>query len=59
MFIETSAKVGFNIKALFRKVAAALPGMDGAAAAEKKQEVDISAKPNAPTAATAGAGCSC
>jgi len=27
MFIETSAKAGFNIKALFRKVASALPGM--------------------------------
>ncbi|KAI8471414.1 MAG: RabH/Rab6 [Monoraphidium minutum] len=29
-FIETSAKAGFNIKALFRKIAAALPGMDSA-----------------------------
>lgn len=28
MFIETSAKAGFNIKALFRKIAAALPGME-------------------------------
>jgi len=28
MFIETSAKAGFNIKALFRKVASALPGME-------------------------------
>jgi Ras-related protein Rab-6A len=28
MFIETSAKAGFNIKALFRKVASALPGLD-------------------------------
>jgi len=27
MFIETSAKVGNNVKALFRKVAAALPGL--------------------------------
>eukprot|EP00667_Euglena_gracilis_P018141 EG_transcript_19234 len=27
MFIETSAKVGFNIKALFRKVASQLPGV--------------------------------
>lgn len=26
-FIETSAKAGLNIKALFRKIAAALPGM--------------------------------
>jgi Ras-related protein Rab-6A len=28
MFIETSAKAGFNIKALFRKLATALPGME-------------------------------
>jgi len=28
MFIETSAKAGFNIKALFRKVASALPDID-------------------------------
>lgn len=28
MFIETSAKAGYNIKSLFRRVAAALPGMD-------------------------------
>ncbi|KAF2284044.1 hypothetical protein GH714_018478 [Hevea brasiliensis] len=28
MFIETSAKAGFNIKPLFRKIASALPGME-------------------------------
>jgi Ras-related protein Rab-6A len=28
MFMETSAKAGFNVKALFRKLALALPGMD-------------------------------
>lgn len=28
MFIETSAKSGYNVKQLFRRVAAALPGMD-------------------------------
>lgn len=28
MFIETSAKTGYNVKNLFRKVAAALPGME-------------------------------
>lgn len=28
MFIETSAKAGYNIKALFRKLATALPGME-------------------------------
>jgi Ras-related protein Rab-6A len=30
MFIETSAKAGFNIKALFRKIATSLPGMESA-----------------------------
>ncbi|KAI9488655.1 small GTP binding protein RAB6A [Zychaea mexicana] len=28
MFIETSAKAGFNVKALFRKIGHALPGME-------------------------------
>jgi Ras-related protein Rab-6A len=31
-FVETSAKAGFNVKALFRKIAASLPGLEGAAA---------------------------
>lgn len=30
MFIESSAKAGFNVKALFRKLATALPGMEAA-----------------------------
>ena len=34
IFIETSAKGGVNIKALFRKIAAALPGIDDAEAKE-------------------------
>lgn len=29
MFIETSAKVGHNVKQLFRRIAQALPGMEG------------------------------
>lgn len=28
MFIESSAKAGFNIKALFRKLATVLPGVE-------------------------------
>lgn len=31
MFIETSAKAGYNVKPLFRKIAQALPGMDSTA----------------------------
>jgi len=27
MFIETSAKAGYNVKTLFKKIAQALPGM--------------------------------
>ncbi len=30
MFIETSAKAGYNVKGLFRRIAQALPGMDAA-----------------------------
>ncbi|KAG1444034.1 hypothetical protein G6F56_010456 [Rhizopus delemar] len=29
MFIETSAKAGYNVKSLFRKIAQALPGVNG------------------------------
>jgi Ras-related protein Rab-6A len=32
MFIETSAKAGYNVKALFKKIAQALPGSDTPAA---------------------------
>ena len=30
MFIETSAKAGLNVKQLFRRLACALPGVEGA-----------------------------
>jgi Ras-related protein Rab-6A len=33
MFIETSAKVGHNVKNLFKRIAQALPGMEGAESA--------------------------
>ena len=35
MFIETSAKVGHNVKALFKRIAQALPGMEGEGAASQ------------------------
>lgn len=41
MFIETSAKAGFNIKALFRKLATALPGMESTQAPPANSMVDI------------------
>lgn len=37
MFIETSAKVGHNVKQLFRRIAQALPGMEGEGAAQNNQ----------------------
>jgi Ras-related protein Rab-6A len=43
MFIETSAKAGFNIKPLFRKVAMALPGVSNPELAT--QITDVKLKP--------------
>lgn len=43
MFIESSAKAGFNVKLLFRNVAMALPGMNEAQAKPAKG-VDITLK---------------
>lgn len=37
MFIETSAKVGHNVKLLFRKIAQALPGMEEGASGDRGQ----------------------
>jgi len=72
MFIETSAKAGFNIKALFRKVASALPGMDGTPMNPKGSDLTVdlttpsspttgrAADPNAPAAKTSEGGyCQC
>lgn len=35
MFVETSAKLGHNVKTLFRRIAQALPGMEGSDAAQQ------------------------
>jgi Ras-related protein Rab-6A len=61
MFIETSAKAGFNIKALFRKIAAALPGMEALSSAKQDDLVDINLKTTSTTAQTEGkpGGCAC
>ena len=46
MFIESSAKAGFNIKALFRKLANALPGMESAQAKQPATNlIDIKVNP--------------
>uniref|UniRef100_A0A7S3UDU3 Uncharacterized protein n=1 Tax=Picocystis salinarum TaxID=88271 RepID=A0A7S3UDU3_9CHLO len=58
MFIETSAREGFNIKALFRKIAAALPGMDEATAAKQEDLVDVNLN-TAGGGSTKASSCSC
>lgn len=62
IFIETSAKAGFNIKALFRKIAAALPGLESLTASKQEDLVDINLASN--TAANslgnaAASSCAC
>uniref|UniRef100_A0A7S0L7K7 Uncharacterized protein n=1 Tax=Coccolithus braarudii TaxID=221442 RepID=A0A7S0L7K7_9EUKA len=56
MFIETSAKDGFNVKLLFRRLATALPSLEGAGAASDQQVVNLtlSAAP-APASSSASA----
>ncbi|XP_023845645.1 ras-related protein Rab-6A isoform X2 [Salvelinus sp. IW2-2015] len=41
MYIETSAKAGYNVKQLLRRVAAALPGMDSTPEKGKEDMIDI------------------
>jgi Ras-related protein Rab-6A len=38
IFVETSAKVGHNVKALFRRIAQALPGMEGEGEGERQRQ---------------------
>ncbi|XP_010472219.1 PREDICTED: ras-related protein RABH1d [Camelina sativa] len=61
IFIETSAKAGFNIKPLFRKIAAALPGMESYSNTKTDDMVDVNLKPtsNSSQGDQQGGGCSC
>uniref|UniRef100_A0A6I8N4W4 Ras-related protein Rab-6B n=1 Tax=Ornithorhynchus anatinus TaxID=9258 RepID=A0A6I8N4W4_ORNAN len=58
MFIETSAKTGYNVKQLFRRVAAALPGMDSAPDRGKDHMIDIKLE-KPPESPVLEGGCSC
>eukprot|EP00920_Eleutheroschizon_duboscqi_P017476 GHVT01041737.1.p1 GENE.GHVT01041737.1~~GHVT01041737.1.p1 ORF type:complete len:129 (-),score=27.37 GHVT01041737.1:1508-1894(-) len=61
MFVETSAKAGFNIKTLFRNLASALPGLENQQGQGDSQMVDIQLNPTnqeADLAQTSG-GCRC
>jgi len=60
MFIETSAKAGYNVKQLFRRVAAALPEMEST---ENKKVDTVDLRPNPPPQELQpdqeGGGCIC
>ncbi|XP_037325828.2 RAB6B, member RAS oncogene family a isoform X2 [Pungitius pungitius] len=58
MFIETSAKTGYNVKQLFRRVAAALPGMESMQETSKEGMIDIKLDKQQEPQNTEG-GCSC
>ncbi|XP_013855047.1 ras-related protein Rab-6A [Austrofundulus limnaeus] len=58
MFIETSAKAGYNVKQLFRRVAAALPGMDTTQDKSREDMIDIKLEKPTEQPASEG-GCSC
>ncbi|XP_068445572.1 ras-related protein Rab-41 isoform X5 [Clinocottus analis] len=45
MYIETSAKAGYNVKQLFRRVAAALPGMDSTPEKSKEDNIQLEKQP--------------
>ncbi|KJR87929.1 Rab family, other [Sporothrix schenckii 1099-18] len=45
MFVETSAKLGHNVKQLFRRIAQALPGMEGTDAAAQASSQSKSLAP--------------
>ena len=57
-FIETSAKTGYNVKQLFRRVASALPGMENVQEKSKEGMIDIKLDQPQESLASKG-GCSC
>ncbi|XP_068445556.1 ras-related protein Rab-41 isoform X2 [Clinocottus analis] len=58
MYIETSAKAGYNVKQLFRRVAAALPGMDSTPEKSKEDMIDIQLEKQ-PEMTVTESSCSC
>lgn len=63
MFIETSAKVGYNVKQLFRRVAGVLPGMEpvgnGATGANEMVNVKVQLDGNASEGNAEQSTCPC
>ncbi|KAJ2002122.1 GTPase Ryh1 [Coemansia thaxteri] len=59
MFMETSAKAAHNVKALFKKIAQALPGMDtGASDNNRTSMIDVALNANNQNAVD-GSNCAC
>lgn len=59
MFIETSAKAGYNVKQLFKRIAAALPGMDSGNEGKNNEDlIEVKLKDKAEPSASEG-GCYC
>ncbi|KAG0592990.1 hypothetical protein M758_1G287900 [Ceratodon purpureus] len=62
LMIETSAKAGFNIKGLFRKIAGSLPGMESVNQPKEGDYVDINLKSttnNTQSERQTAGGCAC
>ncbi|CAH2218608.1 jg13591 [Pararge aegeria aegeria] len=59
MFIETSAKAGYNVKQLFRRVAAALPGMDSAESKPPEDMHEVILRQAPGDSKEPDAGCAC
>lgn len=59
MFIETSAKAGYNVKQLFKRIAAALPGMDSGTEGKNNEDlIEVKLKDKTEPSAAEG-GCYC
>ncbi|KAL8706006.1 MAG: hypothetical protein Q9201_000890 [Fulgogasparrea decipioides] len=56
IFVETSAKAGANVKGLFRRIAQALPGMEGETDRGESQMIDVNINPSKPET---NEGCGC
>jgi Ras-related protein Rab-6A len=56
IFIETSAKAGYNVKNLFKKVAMELPGLE-TSRHEESELIDVSIDNTAKTDANGGCAC--
>ena len=59
LFLETSAKAGFNVKGLFRKLAMALPGMEPAQEAAVDVPIDNPPTVRVDAENSNPSGCSC